>query len=295
MLMGSRLVIGVRLLPLLLVLFSVGFACCSCAPAQAFDTKYKLYGRQLKKYVVAESGFVHYKRWQKDRSGLDSFVKSLALLDKETYEKFDEKERLAFWLNAYNALAIKSVLDHYPVKATVDYFPPNSIRQFNDGWERLKFEVMGQTVTLYDIEHERLRRGFRDPRMHFAVASASVDSAKLSPEPYVGAGLDQRLDGAARRFLAQDNALVLDPVAKTVRVSKLFSWFTLDFASRAGFGKALFPPPADEEVILSYIELYVPEDKRRILKQGGLKFDYLVYDWSLNDADAVADEGSPKL
>ena len=254
-----------------------------------FDLSYKDYGRELCKYVEGESGLVHYASWQKDQSGLTAFIDSLAKLDQATYQKFDQKEKLAFWLNAYNALAIKSVLDHYPVKATVDYFPKSSIRQFNDGWEVLKFEVMGQPITLYDIEHDRLRLGFRDPRVHFAVASASIDSARLSRDPFVAADLDVRLDDLARQFFARPDTFVLDPGQGKVRVSKIFSWFTLDFASKAGFGKMVFPPPRDEDIILSYIELYLPQDRRleleKLRRSGLLNFDYLPYDWALNDAE----------
>jgi hypothetical protein len=260
------------------------------APAtQHFDLHYRRYGRELSKYVEGDSGLVHYRLWQKDQAGLEDFINSLATLDQAVYEKYDVQERLAFWLNVYNALAIKSVLDHYPIKTTVDYFPQSSIRQFNDGWEVLKFEVMGQPITLYDIEHNRLRLGFRDPRVHFAVASASIDSARISKEPFVAAGLDQRLDNLTRQFFAQPNNFAFDPDKGTVRVSKIFSWFTLDFASKAGYGKMVFPPPKDEDIILSYISLYLPEDRRQALdkarQERRLSFDYLPYDWALNDAD----------
>ncbi len=263
------------------------------APCQ-FDLSYSDYGRDLAKYVEGESGLVHYRQWQQDATGLSLFVESMARLDPDLYQKWSRDEKLAFWLNAYNALAIKSVLDHYPVKATVDYYPANSIRQFNDGWEVLSFTVMGKPITLYDIEHDRLRLGFRDARVHFAVASASMDSARISKKPFVSAGLDQRLDHLARRFFAQPDTFTLDGERGLVRVSKIFSWFTLDFASGAGFAKMRFPPPKDEDIILNYVSAYLPDDRRGLLdklrRAGKLNFDYLPYDWALNDADSI--EGS---
>jgi len=257
------------------------------ADGDHFDQKYRLYGKQLKKFVDKDNGLVHYRLWLKDRVGLDSFVKSLAQLKKESYDKFDEKERGAFWINVYNALAVRSVLDHYPVKKTLDYYPSDSIRQFNDGWEILKFDVMGQPITLYDIEHDRLRRGFHDPRLHFAVASASKDGPKLCSEPFVASTLDAKLEELTRRFFEQDKALTIDPQRNTVRVSKIFSWFPLDFAASAGYGKAAFPPPKDEDIILDFIANYLPVERRRSLEKcrQNLNFDYLPFDWSLNDAD----------
>ena len=261
---------------------------------QSFDQKYRLYGKQLKNFVDAKSGMVHYRQWQKRRQGLDAFVLSLAHLKKEKYEKFDEKERGAFWINAYNALAVKAVLDHYPVKQTVDYYPADSVRQFNEGWEVLKFDVMGQPITLYDIEHDRLRRGLHDPRLHFAVASTAKDGPKLSVEPFVAATLDAKLDQLTRQFFEQPNALTVEPQRNSVRVSKIFSWFTLDFAARAGYGKAVFPPPRDEDIILDFIANYLPVERRQNLEQcrakGNLNFDYLPFDWSLNDADKSKNE-----
>jgi len=259
------------------------------AGGKAFDQKYRLYGKQLKNFVDAKSGMVHYRQWLKKREGLDAFIKSLSLLKKEDYEKFSEKDRGAFWVNVYNALAIKSVLDHYPVKQTLDYYPADSVRQFNEGWEVLKFDVMGQPITLYDIEHDRLRRGLHDPRLHFVVASTAKDGPKLSVEPFVAASLDDKLDLLTRQFFEQANALTIDEARNSVRVSKIFSWFTLDFAARAGYGKAVFPPPRDEDIILDFIANYLPAERRQSLEQcrarANFSFDYLPFDWSLNDAD----------
>jgi uncharacterized protein YyaL (SSP411 family) len=253
-----------------------------------FDQSYKSYGLALAKFVEGDTGLVHYRQWQADQSDLTKFLDEVASLDKGEYEKFDRMQKLAFWLNVYNALAIKSILEHYPVKATVDYFPKDSIRQFNDGWEALKFTVMGQPITLYDIEHDRLRLGFRDPRVHFAVESGSMDSAPLSKKPYTAEGLDSRLDIAARDFFLRPTAFSFDKAKNQVLVSKLFNWFTLDFACNAGFDKAVFPPPKDEDVILAYVLKYLPADNAQALKKakdcGSLSFDYLPFNWALNDA-----------
>jgi len=246
------------------------------------------YGLELRKFVEEDSGLVHYRLWQNDQGGLRDFVSALSRFDPAVYKTMDREEKLAFWLNAYNALAIKSVLDHYPVKANVDYYPSDSIRQFNDGWEELKFEVMGQSITLYDIEHDRLRT-FCDPRIHFAVASASMDSAYIGKTPFVGAGLDQRLDQLAHKFFQRPAAFSFDVNQGNVWVSRLFLWFTLDFAAKAGYAKATFPPPKDEDIILSYIALYLPSKTAQDLSQARqnekLHFDYLPYNWALNDAD----------
>lgn len=251
-----------------------------------FDFTYTAWGKELAKYV--ENGNVHYKRWKEDQGGLDHFLDQVAHLSPAEFSRLSPDDRKAFWLNVYNALTIKVVLEHYPISGNDKQYPPNSFRQIRSCWESKKFNVMGLPTTLYDIEHERLRHDFRDPRIHFAVVCASRSCAKLSPEPFVGKILDERLDQCTRDFFADPHNLAVDPVSGMVGVNKIFSWFTLDFAAKAGFTHKQFPPPLDEEIIASYVSFYVPIEERNViagyLKNDQLKLDYLPYDWALNDA-----------
>lgn len=255
--------------------------------ASSFDHSYALFGRELAKYL--ENGNVHYKRWKEDPAGLDRFLQALSDLPKQEYEHFSNDQRKAFWLNAYNAITIKVVLDNYPIKGSQSQYPPSSFRQIPGEWENGKFKIMGSPITLYDIEHERLRHELPDPRLHFAVVCASRSCAKLSPEPFVAEKLDQRLDQCTQDFFANPMNLTVNPRTGVMRVNKIFSWFTLDFASKAGYAKRTFPPPMDEDIIASYVSFYVPTDERDVIakyrSQDKLVLDYLPYDWALNDAD----------
>ncbi len=257
------------------------------AVSKNFDHSYALFGQELSKYV--EKGNVHYKRWKEKPEGLNQFLAELEALTPEQYEQFSLEQKKAFWLNAYNALTIKVVLDNYPIKGSQSQYPPSSFRQIPGEWENGRFKIMGQPVTLYDIEHERLRHDFPDPRLHFAVVPAARSCAKLSTEPFVAADLEQRLDQCTRDFFADPGNLTVDPRSGMMKVSKIFSWFTLDFATKAGFSKRAFPPPMDEDIISSYVSFYVPSDERDVIakfrKQDKLVLDYLPYDWALNDAD----------
>lgn len=84
--------------------------------SSGFDQTYALFGRELSKYL--ENGNVHYKSWKEDPAGLDQFLQSLADLPKQEYERFSTEQKKAFWLNAYNAITIKVVLDNYPIKGS---------------------------------------------------------------------------------------------------------------------------------------------------------------------------------
>lgn len=252
-----------------------------------FDHTYALFGRELSKYL--ENGNVHYKRWKEDPAALDQFLQSLADLPKQEYERFSTEQKKAFWLNAYNAITIKVVLDNYPIKGSQSQYPPSSFRQIPGEWENGKFKIMGAPVTLYEIEHERLRHELPDPRLHFAVVCASRSCAKLSPQPFVAEDLDKRLDQCTQDFFANPKNLTVNPRTGVIRVNKIFSWFTLDFAAKAGYAKRTFPPPMDEDIIASYVSFYVPTEERDVIakfrSQDKLVLDYLPYDWTLNDAD----------
>ena len=129
---------------------------------------YEVYAAVLQKYVN-EQGLVHYQGLKADGAGLDAFASTLETLDPKIHDQWMDKEKLAFWLNAYNALTLKAIVTHYPIQPAFLAslrFPKNSIRQIPGVWDQLRFGVMGRQLTLDDIEHEILRKQFNEPRIH---------------------------------------------------------------------------------------------------------------------------------
>lgn len=254
-----------------------------CHPAlAAFDQSHAALTRQLERFV--EGRQVRYREWQNNRQGLDDYLKSLAEISPSEYESFNRNQKKALWINAYNALAIKIVLDHYPISGKKSYFPANSIRQIPDVWESFHTEVAGRRVCLYSLEHDIIRREFHDPRMHFAVVCASKGCPAIVKQAYSGEELEEQLESARKRFFSNTNNLQLLPEKHTIRVSHLFKWFPLDFAKAAGMTGASFPPPSDDEIIAAYVLANVHADNKESFKQKKTKVEYLPYDWSLNDA-----------
>ena len=142
---------------------------------------------------------------QAKRGELDEFVTAFGRLDEKVYEKWDEKAKIAFWLNAYNAFTLKAIIDNYPIKSSFfrsRVYPKNSIRQIPGVWDKIPFTVMGQDLTLEHIEHKILREGFDEPRIHMALVCAAIGCPPLRNEPYLGEELDDQLDDQTRRFLA---------------------------------------------------------------------------------------------
>ena len=177
----------------------------------------------------------------------------------------DENERMAFWLNAYNVLAIDLVVRNQPLDSIRDI---GSL--FSPVWKRTAGRAAGRAVTLHEIEHEILRP-LGDPRIHAAIVCASTSCPSLRRDPYRSAQLDDQLDDALRRFLADPRkGSRLEASAGVLRLSKIFDWFAEDFESGGGVIGTLAP--------------YLPESTRRWLEASETPptLRYFDYDWSLN-------------
>jgi hypothetical protein len=181
---------------------------------------------------------------------------------------------------------LKAIIDHYPIKASFWRslkFPRNSIRQIPGVWTDLKFPVMGQRMTLDEIEHGILRQKFNEPRIHMALVCAAMGCPPLRSEPYVGDKLNDQLNDQARRFLADPKKFKIDRNEGQVALSPIFKWFGEDFirtyGTNAGFSR--FQPK--ERAVLNFIQNYLSAADQEYLFKGDYAISYLGYDWSLNE------------
>jgi len=191
------------------------------------------------------------------------------------------EQRMAFWINAYNAFTLRAIIDHYPIRGSwFTLYPRNSIRQIDGVWTELTWQAAGRTVTLDDIEHRILRPTFKDARIHFAVNCASISCPPLAAEPYRPATLDAQLDAAARVFLASPEGVRVD--GDTLRVSSIFKWYGDDFTGQYA---PVVPGSRDagERGILGVIAKYGPSAAAELARSGRPAIRYLSYDWFLND------------
>jgi hypothetical protein len=174
--------------------------------------------------------------------------------------------KMAFWINAYNLLAIKTIVDRYPIASIRDggnfLFPI---------WKKDAGEVGGRSYSLDEIEHGILRRDFAEPRIHFALVCASVSCPDLRREPFVAGRLDAQFDDQVRSFLShRGKGLAPGPDEGGARVSKIFDWFEDDFAPVGGV--AAFILARADSATRKEVEGLTDAD-----------LSYLSYDWSLND------------
>ena len=267
-------------------LVALGLASSFLPASAAVDLNHTLFTADLEEYV--DRDLVHYKKWKQHTERLEQYLKSLSEITQDEYEKLSREEKKALWINAYNAFTVKVVLDHYPINGTEPYYPKNSFRQIPDAWDEFYFVVAGRRVNLNEIEHNISRR-LNDPRIHFAVVCAAKGCAKINKEAYVATNLDAVLDAQTQKFILDQQNVSFDHKEKVVHVSKLFSWFPLDFLNAVGFKTVPFPPPKDDEVVLRYIVSRSPKDVQERFKTDddyrAYKVLYKDYDWSLNDAD----------
>lgn len=186
-------------------------------------------------------------------------LKTAALKDLKTPE-----EKLTFWINVYNILAVKVVVDNYPVKGIKDV---GSV--FKSVWKRPAGGVAGKERTLNEVEHEILRN-MGDPRIHVAIVCASVSCPDIRKEAYTAGRLNEQLDDQMRTFLANTGkGLRVDAKKKRVYLSAIFKWFKEDFEAQGG--------------VISFISQYVSPSEKKNLQQFGKNLKYLDYNWDLNE------------
>ncbi len=246
---------------------------------------YRPYAKVLKKHVN-DKGMVDYKALKAHRKPLDTFVRSLGKLKKQRYKKWEKKSQIAFWINAYNAITLKIIIDNYPIEAgffgSLSY-PSNSIRQISGVFDEITHKIMGKKMTLDDIEHETLRKDFNEPRIHIALVCAAMSCPRLLNQPYTARKLDDQFGMQAHQFVRQPDNFKIERDNGYVYISSIFDWFGQDFIKTYAPKKAFKDLSKKNAAVLNYLKDHLKKKDRRYLLQGDYSVYYLDYDWSLNE------------
>ena len=250
------------------ILFSVTFltilliTICHPQAARAADFDHSKYDQILKTYVDTQ-GRVDYN----GIAGDAAFSEYKVSLETAKAESLSRDGQLAFWINAYNAVTIDKVIKWKPKKSVRETFVPGV-------WTGTKFftsrqhTVAGQRLSQDDIEHEILRKRFKDPRIHFAIICASSGCPLLPQIAYTAENVQSRLEEETRMYLHSDRGLQINYVENTMMLSKLFDWFAGDFESKSGS-------------VINYIKPYLDEKAMAFLDRMPKK-SYITYNWALN-------------
>ena len=260
---------------------------CSGVFATDADTEfnYEDYAYILGKFVD-NAGMVDYKKLKKNHRKLDIFVLDLKDLDKHIYETWDSNSKIAFWINAYNALTLKVVIDHYPIKSSLfksQLYPKNSIKQIPGAWDRIFFRVMGKKMSLNRIEHKILRKEFNEPRIHMALVCAAKGCPPLYNKPYTGKKLHEQLENRAKLFFANIKNFRINRKKRTVFFSSILKWFAKDFARKEKKIPNIKWKMKNESATLRFAAKYVEKENAEFLLNKFTILLYQKYDWSLNE------------
>lgn len=238
--------------------------------------------RILDTYV--RDGFVYYRALRLERGVLDRYVASL---ENGLGSSASRDEQVAFWLNAYNALVLRTVIDHYPIEPRVDDLPSNSIRQIPGAFDRTSHRVAGQSVTLDQIEQSILP-AFGDPRVFLALGRAAVSSPRLRSEAFDAARLEGQLDEAARECTADTQCLRVSQADNRVEINAIFSWrekaFVDAYADRADPMFSRRSPI--ERAVLALTAPGLLRMEHAFVSANTFEVHFLPFDWALNDLAA---------
>jgi hypothetical protein len=243
------------------------------------DPSAGLFDQVLDLYV--RDGLVYYRALRQERGRLDRYVSSLA---SRPVDALPREAQLAFWLNAYNAIVLKTVIDHYPIRQRSKEYPAGSIRQIPGAFERETHRVAGQTLTLDEIE-QKILPTFMDPRVYLALGRGAIGSGRLRSEPFTGAALERQLSEVASECLTRATCVEIDRLRNVVSISSIFSWrqqaFVDAYASQA---PAVFSTRSPiERAILAFVDARLLTTERDFLAANEFKVEYRPFDWHLND------------
>lgn len=237
---------------------------------QPFD--YQDYAEVLKQYVD-EQGLVDYTGLQANRVQLDRFNQSLGEVSAQTYDSWEEAEKIAFLSNAYNSFTLQSIIDQEPLK--------ESIRDISGVWNRRKFVLTGEEKTLDNIEHDILRKEFNEPRIHVALVCAAISCPPLRNEPYTAQNLDTQLTDQTAKFASSPHGFEIDKEDNKVYLSSIFKWYGKDFIKTYGNDDE-FSGNAQQRAVLKYFNSKLNPEDSQFIASKDYKVKYLDYDWSLN-------------
>ncbi|HRE08575.1 MAG TPA: DUF547 domain-containing protein [Opitutaceae bacterium] len=214
--------------------------------------------------ATVKNGQVDYAQLKAEPAGLVAYLDELARVERVVFNTWPVADRLAFLFNAYNAVTLKLIIDHHPVRSIKDI---GSL--FRGPWDQPVVRLFGQVLTLNTLEHGILRKEYQEPRLHVALVCAARGCPSLRAEAFVGSRLEEQLVDQMRGFLATSSKNRIDPAARTVHLSPIFKWYGGDFGSQPN-------------AVLTALRPYWP-DPAAAAASLDFTVRYTDYDWTLND------------
>jgi hypothetical protein len=218
-------------------------------PAPPAKPNHSAWDALLKQYV-SSGGKVNYSGFKAQQSTLQSYLNDLAAHPPAS--DWSRNEKMAYWINAYNAFTVKLIVDNYPV---------SSIKDLHSGkpWDVKWIKLGDKTYSLNNIENDILRPTYKDARIHFAVNCAAKSCPPLHNRAWTAANLQNTLQQQTKKFI--NNATYNSIAANKVKVSQIFNWYGVDFGN-----------------LIDYLNQYSSTEIK-----SGAKVEFQEYDWGLNN------------
>lgn len=237
-------------------------------PSSEITVDHSTWDQFLQSYLLDGNGGVNQVRYGQvspaDRAKLEGYIRKLEQMPVSRLQRAEQKP---FWINLYNAVTAKVIIDHYPVKSIRDIDISPGL--FSNGpWGKKLVTVEGQKVTLDDIEHRILRPIWKDPRIHYGVNCASIGCPNLQPVAYTRDNTEDLLDKGAREYINHDRGARIEN--DRLVVSSIYSWFEVDFGG-------------NDAGVITHLKKYARPKLQEKLKSVNRIADS-GYDWTLNDA-----------
>jgi len=258
----------IRALPVLLVILVIVALFLSCGTTlrpSGVPAGPGAYAEILDRFVDG-SGRVDYAALSRESDLLDAAYAEVAARGPA------RGDALAWWIDAYNLTTLVGVVRLRPetsVRDVASPFPASLVAPKGAGFFYFtQFVLGGESISLYDLEHDVIR-GFHDARIHFAINCASISCPRLQRRPFRGDGLDRRLDGATREFVADPEQVRIDAEARVVRLNPILDWFREDFG----------------DDLLGFLIPYAAGARADLLRRAraeGWRVEFFEYDWRLN-------------
>ena len=234
--------------------------------------------------LYVRDGLVYYQALRADRGKLDRYIASLDTPNVvAAYMSWNHDQQAAFWLNAYNAFVLRTVIDNYPIRGRASGYPSVSIRQVPGAFERLPHRVTGRSVTLDAIENTILPE-FRDPRLYLALGRGAIGSPRLHSEAFSGNHLEAQLKNVAAECPTRSECILVDPAANQITVTPAVGWHEAEFtAAYASTNRGFLTRSPIERAVLAFIQPSLLTTERTFLEKNEFRVTYGQFDWTLND------------
>ena len=225
--------------------------------------------------VNVRDGLVYYRALKSDRGRLDRYIASLNV-PAATYQGWSKPQQMAFWVNAYNAFVLQTVINHYPLRG--------NIKQVPGAFDKLTFRAAGRAVTLDQIEKVILPE-FKEPRLFLALGRGAIGSGRLRSEAYTGERLEKQLADIQSEFVTNRQLFRTDRLANQISITPIMSWREAEFvAAYAHKADALYAQRSPiEKALIAFVTPHLLPLEKEMLKKNDFRVVFHEMDWRLND------------